>query len=343
MRQARYAPEYDTSQELAPSDCPCVLLVRQNDGVHALTAGADRMRLLPARGQDGGSAREVLAEDGHVVFLEAMAWRDDPTLEYLDRRYSTGIFRLDLRNMATTRLPFEPRPGRMTRRWLGASRDGERLLIAESWSLPIEIPRDATPAEQSVLRYNAGRTTLTLVDVAREESHELDTFAGGIFSAADDLPIQWSPDGTRVAVGTWGSLVPGKRVLPQIRLLDVVSGVLIGSVPDAQLIGSLSWSPDSSRFLIARSDQVLAHDVATLADLLLPGFPDQRVEPPGHGAHRVLGFADDGRILSATERGKSMTVWLTDHGTGEVEQLCRCAGRSYQYPVVAPVPVSRWR
>jgi hypothetical protein len=241
-------------------------------------------------------------------------------------------------------MPFEPRPGRTTSRRLAASHDGGHLLIAEGWSLPLETPLNATPAEQMILRVNAGRTTLTIVDVSHDEAYEVDTFAGATGGAGDDLGIQWSPDGRLIAMNASTPLIPGEVATPPvIRVMDATSGLLVDVIPKAQLIGSLAWSPDSTRFLIARFGRVAVHDMTTGADSALPAFPDYRPEPPGHGKHRVLGFADDQHVFTATERGKVMTIWLTETRTGDSRSLCRCAGHQCQYPTLAPVPASHWQ
>jgi len=332
-----------TTEELAPTDAPCLLLVRIGDGVHALVAGADKMPLLPARGQDSGSAREALTEEGHVVFLEGEALRDDPELPYLERRYSTGIFRLDLRTHTTTRMPFEPRPGQRAYRRLAASHDGQRLLIAEGWSLPIEIPPDATPGEQAILQHNALRTTLTVIDVTQGRSRELHGIAGTLVGpGGDDTSIQWSPGGDLIALTTFGRLVAGELApRPAVCVLDAASGLLVDLVPNAQLIGSLAWSSDSTQFLIARNGRVVVHHAITGEDSTLPAFPGCRPEPPGHGQHRVLGFADEQQVFTATESGKSMTVWLTDTRTGDARPLCQCAGHKCQYPNMSAAPLNR--
>lgn len=328
---------------LGPLDEPCPVLVGGYNGmVWALARSRGELALLPPFGQDGGTAREVIAGNGQFVFLERVEKITDADVAPGEARRSLGVYRLRLSDMTLQRAALHTRLGPYGHRYIGATPDARRAVVSSSWSVPYDLRSATTAAEQAALKYGAARVTLTVSDFDDDSMRELETVDGSVGIDYDDLPIQCSPDGKLVAVSLLHQGAFGRPWGREVRLYDLTRAQLHATIEGAALAGSLSWSADSSTLLLERRGRVVVHDLHTGEDAEIAALPGQRPEPPGGGRHRVLGFADEQALYTATQRGKSMTIWRIDMGTGDAEPLCQCKGMEFQYPVLGHVPEGYW-
>jgi dipeptidyl aminopeptidase/acylaminoacyl peptidase len=131
--------------------------------------------------------------------------------------------------------------------------------------------------------------------------------------------LQWSPDGTRIALAVtlFGSREDLPIFRPTLLILDVATGREIFRFEGVHVVGSASWSPDGNRILVADSDDVVRIlDLTTQELSPVPFLPGPRKEAWERGAQRTLGFAAADRLLVATQRGKTMTISTVATATG---------------------------
>jgi Tol biopolymer transport system component len=95
-----------------------------------------------------------------------------------------------------------------------------------------------------------------LADFTGGPARELLNFTGHDNAEADDLSLQWSPDGTTIAFSAY---YPTDPFTVRVFLYDAVTGRETATIENASLVGSVAFSPDSARLLIAdgcRSSEV---------------------------------------------------------------------------------------
>lgn len=302
--------------------------------VLARTDGTTRLHPLPgAQRLNTSSAREVLAGQGRVMLFERVDRLEDESLPWLQRRTSAGLFRMDLSNLTVDRAGYEPRPGFQTSLAFAGSPDGQRAVVAEAWA---EAPPGVQPS------YTHLRITMTLVGFDGGPARELLTFAGGLSGDGWDQSLQWSPDGSLIAftaysIGTYKLTVT---------ILDTRDGQEAYRLDDTRLVGSTSWSPDSTRLLVGGADDVPAiHDISSGERTPLIFHPGPRPDSSVRGVPRMFGFADDHRLLVGTQRGTTVTVSAVPPDVPERERLLRWTGgehNEYVYPTFAQLPAGSW-
>jgi len=93
--------------------------------------------------------------------------------------------------------------------------------------------------------------------------------------------LQWSPDGTRIALAVtlFGSREDLPIFRPTLLILDVATGREIFRFEGVHVVGSASWSPDGNRILVADSDDVVRIlDLTTQELSPVPFLPGPRKE-----------------------------------------------------------------
>jgi hypothetical protein len=180
---------------------------------------------------------------------------------------------------------------------------------------------------------------LTLTGFGNTVPREVLRVRGSLITSADDLVVQWSPDGTSVAASFWYYPTSGPEGLAQVVLLDAESGAPLGA-EDGFLTGSLSFSADSRRLLMSTHESVLVHDLDGGGARPISFVPP--LEPPRPGVPRLLGFADDTRLIVAVQRGRTMTVGTTDVDGVDWRPTVRWTGEHDMYPVFAAMPTAFW-
>lgn len=337
-----------SDEPLGPVEEPVPVLMKGfYEGTRALVRRAGRIRPLPALGQTTGSARMVLGDAGRVVLFERIGWHTDETLPWDRRRFSEGIYRARLSDLSVQRAPYDP-PANSLGPVIGLSCDGRHALIGRTWSIRHVPPRSmaASPSERQEhweLIQEMRRTTFTLVDFQAGTARELDTIpalAGG--GLADDLPVQFSPDGTLVAVFVLVNPPRGEMAWSQTRLYRVDTGDLVETLDKVTLVGSRSWSSDGMRLLVGDWRRSLILDLTTGEMTQIPGLPIPRADPPGYGKHRLLGFTDRDDLFTATQRGKAMTLWRTSLSGEPLQALARWSGSEVICPTLGPTPPGYW-
>ena len=140
------------------------------------------------------------------------------------------------------RADYEPRPGWQNTHTFGGSPDGEHILVAQSW---VETP----PGQRTA--FGDVRVTVSLVGFSGTPAQELFTLVGGVGTYTDNLEIQWSPDGTQIALGASAWMGLENPLNYSILVLDATTGQEVTRIEGAGLAGSASWSPDGTRLLFS--------------------------------------------------------------------------------------------
>lgn len=187
------------------------------------------------------------------------------------------------------------------------------------------------------------RTTLWLVDFAGTPARELFTIGGYWCEDVDDLPVQWSPDGTKIAVSIALWLGEERGSHCRVLILDSDTGAQIDHVDDVTLSGSASWSMDSRRLLTMDQMGVLwTYDLDDQRRHTVPVLPGARPDYWVSGSPRLLGFADDDHLLLAAQRKGTMTISTLHQDTGDTQTLVRWTGGLYMYPATTQMPPGYW-
>jgi len=171
-------------------------------------------------------------------------------------------------------------------------------------------------------------------------SRELAVLAGSSGDDPENPGLSWSPDGRRVCAKL--ATLSGKTAPLSTVIVDAMTGDVVRVLDGDLAIGSLSWSPDSTRIVVSRFGRLRIVDVATGEARTIPGLPEVRPLAPGAGAHRMLGFLDDEHLLTATDRRGTLMIWRTHLETGPLEPLVRVTGTAGLYPRLARMPVGYW-
>ena len=158
-------------------------------------------------------------------------------------------------------------------------------------------------------------------------------------SSADGTRVQWSPNGTTIALGLFQySTLPGQ---PQIILVDISTGATVEPV-NGYITGSASFSPDSNRLLVSSEDGVFTYNLTSGQSVPIPFIPP--LEEPRPGVPRLLGFVGDERLLVCVQRGMTLTLSTLDIGRPghDIRPIVRWTGAAHMYPVIANMPLGYW-
>lgn len=246
-------------------------------------------------------------------------------------RVEWGVGRVDLSTGAVARLGFESIPAAFCD--FGGSPDGAVVGLSGGWEHGAK-DLTATPPRRGL------RHGLYLATFDGAPARKLAVFedAGPGVLTPDDVPVQWSPDGTRIAF----SLLWLNRGAPQAVTLiyDATSGAEVHCIPGA-LSGSASWGPDGNLLLVeVVRGGVWVHDLS--ADTrrqvtVLPEAGNRDMRP-----ERALGLADDDHLVTVRQRGERVTVALKSLTTGESVELLSYSEIEARYPVIAAMPHGAW-
>jgi hypothetical protein len=159
---------------------------------------------------------------------------------------------------------------------------------------------------------------------------------------ADDIPLQWSPDGSIIAIAIYVYTDSPRAIDNQyhLHLIQASTGNHIADLIDLQLVGSASFSPDGRRLLVSGEQGVSVYDIYTESLEHLAAIP--KPGEPRPGTLRILGLVDDERLLTAVQRGRTMTIGTTTYDGTDQHPLIRWTGELDMYPVVASMPSGFW-
>jgi hypothetical protein len=325
-------------EPLGPQPGPVPLLTNWDTWlpVYAWVPGASQFQPLP--GLDGTTveASTTLNAGGTAALFTRATFHDphDESVPLTHRKRNLGVYRLTFATGVIDRVDFEPRLG-----WLNglhSAGSSERLGVAilETWF--------DTPPERKATKDDA-RLTLSLSGVTGAPPRELLTLPGSTPQAADALVVEWSPDATKIAFGMISADVPPGTSPYVLIIVDAVSGREVSRIGGMTIAGSASWSPDGTRLLVRDMKSIVwIHDLSTDQNHPIPYLPGPRPDSAKKGVPRLLGFADNHRIMVAVQRGRTMTVSSADPDTGEGHALIRWTGGDYMYPVLASMPPGYW-
>lgn len=337
------------AEELPPLNEPVAALMSADGRTWAWVPESGRIRPVPDLGDlKGHNGTPFVEPGGRYLLLESEGLQPDDGTPMLERRFSKGIYRLDLADLSARRLPFEPRAGWEWRNALATSPDGQQVVIAEEWrpdeyySVARRFGSDEFLARARALTPIPAWVTVHRVDLRTSTSEVLLQRQEWLRSGSEDSPVQWSPDGSLIAL----SLTTSTPGVAQTLLIDASTGAVVRTIEDARLAGSLGWSPSGARLLLDRH-QIVEYDIASGEDHPLPPLPGagsstRRPEPPGNGRHRVLGYADEEHLLSVTHRRTVMMLNRVGIVDGAVKPLARWAGTEDIYPRLTAMPPGFW-
>lgn len=242
--------------------------------------------------------------------------------------------RVYVRSFATAevhRVDFTSRPGACGVLRPAAAPDGTGIAIAELWI-------DETETNP----YDTSRTSLWIGSTAEGTGREVLTLHGVPFHASDDgTPLQWSPDGSLIALSTSGS--PGRYSGGIVTIVDAATGAVVRRCEGCALAGSVSWSPDGTRLLVTDATNAIS-DLYVRTGLVAPTacWPE-RLELDGDADEaRPLGYADDTHLLLAHHRGRHLTISVADPTNGTLHPRLKLGPARHIYPVVARMPDGFW-
>lgn len=294
-------------------------------GVHAWSRTDNRIYRLPALDTVQRPAADVLSPGGRTLIFEEWADVDDPSLDRKDRFQLQGLFRMDLATGAIDRANYPGGHGQSVQ--FAGSPDGHHLAVAGGWW-------DEPPGGPKALENL--RSTLYVAGFENIPPRPLLTVNGGIYE------LRWSPDGSMIALRV--SFVDGRYRKYHLLILDAATGSELINLANVYLVGTALWSPDSARLLFCdfADDSLSQLNVHTGRTHRVPFLAGPL---PSHGRSsepRLLGYADNQRLMFRQQRGKTITLSTVDIDTGTCEGLLRWTATPYMYPYLATMPDGYW-
>ncbi|WP_421733100.1 TolB family protein [Cellulomonas sp.] len=352
---ARWRVRPDDAAPLWPTSQPVALVVREPspDGLglwidteprsHRFLGWSPGSSLLTVMadvpGVDG-EGNPILCAGGHAVLVElARCMADDGGrfVEVVDR----GVARVDLRTGAVARVELEPLPfSSLVRTAFAGSPDGASVAMLG--------PRVRPPARGSATPPRGGETRPTELSVARFDGttpRRFDVYEDLVLSEwnPDDVGVQWSPDGTRIACAVSWNEGPAQgpaRFRRETVIYTAADGAEVQRIP-GNLCGSASWSADSNYLLVDHDlDDTWIHDLTRdtcRPVLVLPPSGTRDMRPV-----RALGLADDDYLVTARHRGERMTIALTRVDDGATTAILSWNELEARYPKIASLPCRTW-
>lgn len=318
--------------------------------VRGWARGSTELRLGPRPLPVADGNRHSLSAGGLHLVLESNSF--DQSSAGNDRGGWTweGLHRIDLVGGNVCRVPFVPSrelpPSRLK---YSLSPDASRVVVAEGvyvdpprgWqSDPHAPPRlDSVPSREEVeLKRAYSRIKLVAVPLDGRDAKPVAMLDASLLGGSpDSSALQWSPDGTKVAVGIWDKSIPqdGGSVL----IFDTSTWEIVTCLSKGMLLGSASWGPESDRILVQGAfDKVWIHHLDGTQQ-------DVTVLPPTRGDMRpvrALGLADNSHLLTFRTRGTKGTLMRTSLATGEHQARLTWNGEKYMYPVLSQMPPEVW-
>ena len=181
---------------------------------------------------------------------------------------------------------------------------------------------------------------LTAPDAARPR--EIYRRQANVSSDASSRPVQWSPDGTRIALSLYDlSGDPMSPIPAAVRILDASTGATLTTIDDVTLAGSASWTPDSTHVAVFDGRRETHHLADTTSGALTPLLLPWRV-PSGRRRWSLIGMAASDRVLVYLQRGSTgrvVTVGLDGEGERDIVSW---RGEADMYVTAAQMPAGYW-
>lgn len=322
-------------EPLSVASEPVPLLVEHFGSRLAWQPGESRLSRIGPYGEPTGGAAYVLGHGGESLMFERSV--DDPsdeTIEWGDRRRVEGYFRLDLASGTTEQARFESVQGMKAYADFALSPDGCRAAIAQTWLPPVLTERRILPSDY--------RTRVTLAAFGGTDARVVLARSGLLGWFPESTPMQWSPDGSWLAV-TVAIAVPDEIARVEVALLDTSTGLIERRIKDANLAGTSSWSPDGRSLLVVDSyGRPSIIELPSGERRPIPALPDEVANAHERHRPRPLGWADNTRLIVGLTRGNTSRLCLFDLDAGLQDTLLRWTGHYQDYVALAPMPLGFW-
>lgn len=286
--------------------------------------GGGELQEMPTVPDQAQDVRGVLAPGGQAMLVPLRY--GDPFAIGVEG----GVARIDLRTGASAVAGFTiPSTERFGFRF-GGSPDGRSVAVNTKW-LKGEIDRSVTPP-----RVPTVHTGLYIATFDGAPARGLEVLAGYLPGGeVDDLPVQWSPDGSRVA---WSLYRPTTG--SETRIYDVEHGTEVQRV-EGTLCGSASWAPDSNHLLMNTGV-----DETWLIDLVKDTRHEIMVLPPQGDNDlrpiRALGLADTDHIVTVSHDGLRVSIAVRNLTSGASREVLGYSELEAHYPVIASMSHGTW-
>lgn len=291
----------------------------------------DSFRLLTSVVSGQPRSWNVLGHGGTSLAFEDFDPRPTP-VDPWGEFASIGPHVLDLTDGRARGLQVPPLEGFPARIEFAVGPDG-RVAVADNvlWA-----PEGRTPTGRD------GLLSVRIATPGTAQSREVFRRQAGLWAAPFDRPLQWSPDGSRIALSITDLSGDPMRPIPtQVLLLDAATGEVGRALEDVTIAGSASWTPDSSRLLVVDGEErVMLADTDTGA-LLHPSRPLQR-GPGGRRRWDVVGAAGNNHLLVFHQRGRTGRLAALDLTDGEEREIVSWRGDLDMYVTAAQMPEGYW-
>jgi hypothetical protein len=266
---------------------------------------------------------------GRAVLIDAAAVPTDT----FERR---GPVWFDLRDGKATAFELAARTGPGARREIAGHPEGPRVALAEIW-----MQQPTTPGRP----WEDARVTVSLLDSPGRERRTLLEDRGALWGDPDTETVQWSPDGTRLAV-SFTVVDPATGWSPLVRVIRVADGEVLGEWPQTALVGSASWAPDSRALLV----EVHPFTPELRATVVLDVAEDRQRRtgvPPrasdGSKPIRPLALIGDDRLLLLDETlGADSVLFASTTDGRQVEEVLRWRAPGFSRPRVPALAPDTW-
>ena len=272
----------------------------------------------------------VLSPGGtHLVFedFEPRPRPVDPWGEFP----STGPHVLDLMTGAIHPLSAPGLEGRRTRLEFGVAPDG-RVAVAENVMYAPE--GRAVTSRDGVL-------AVSVSGPHASSAREIFRHQAGLLGNALDRPVQWSPDGSRLAVSITDLAGDPMRPIPsRVLLLEPTTGDVVQTLDDVNTAGSASWTPDGTRLLVTDRDgyyRLADTETGALAPTSLPG-----PRPLGRRRWDVVGTAGNDALLIYRQSGSTGRLSSRRLTDGHEREIAAWRGEIDMYLTAAQMPDGYW-
>jgi hypothetical protein len=304
-----------------------------NNAAFGWLPSAERLSPFGVLDTSTGPFLPVLASGGTSMVFERARYdggsADEPLLQ---RRRILGVYRYDVASGQEQRASFDAVQGKDASVYYAPSPDGASVAIAQGW-----WPTWRPGVRAVVSEY---RISLTVAGFSEDSPRTILELSGVLQPIGESSVVQWSPDGSTVAVSA--STFTARGSLERATLVVDVSTGAHTQVP-AALLGSVSWDHEARRLLVVGDDDVpRILDIRTGTSQPVPALGPRIAQVNSTGRPRTLGWADESRLLVAVGRGTTTRVCVLDPDEGVVATRVRWTAGPLDSVRLARMPAGFW-
>ncbi|WP_315093576.1 hypothetical protein [uncultured Cellulomonas sp.] len=329
----RWAATFVDDPLAGPVDGPVPLLTDPYQLACGWLPESGRLSPFAVLDDSTGPFLPVLAPGGtSMVFERARYDGGSADLPLIQRRWILGVYRYDCATGREERASFDAVQGNDASVYYAPSPDGASVAVVQSW-----WPTWRPGVRPVVSEF---RVSLTIAGFSVDPPRTMLELRGALQPIGESSVVQWSPDGTTVALSIL--IFTARGTLERAALVVDVSTGAHTQVP-AVLLGSVSWDPEGLQLLVVGDDDVpRILDVRSGASRPVPALGSRVAEVNSSGRPRALGWADEHRLLVAVCRGATTRVCLLDPDEGIVATRVRWTTRPLGSVRLAPMPRGFW-